>query len=63
MYASSVIPSGGSGQYFQRNTKTTEIGRADITTDVTVNPAPTGGGLPHPNFQPGYGCYYIIYIP
>lgn len=60
-YVSSVIPSGGSGQYFQQTTKTTETGTANITTNVTN--APTGGGLPHQNYQPGYGCYYIIYIP
>lgn len=23
----------------------------------------TGGGLAHSNFQPGLGCYYIMYIP
>lgn len=34
-----------------------------ITVDTTVTVAPTGGGLSHPNFQPGLGCYYIMYIP
>jgi microcystin-dependent protein len=32
-----------------------------VATSVTVNPF--GGGLPHQNNQPAYGCYYIIYIP
>lgn len=32
-----------------------------ITVNVTVDA--TGGGLGHPNFQPGLGCYYIMYIP
>jgi len=60
-YQSSVIPNGGSGQYFVKGTQTTETGTANITTTVTINP--TGGGLAHPNFQPAIGCYYIIYIP
>jgi microcystin-dependent protein len=34
-----------------------------VTVDTSVNVAPTGGGLGHPNFQPGLGCYYIMYIP
>jgi microcystin-dependent protein/predicted transcriptional regulator len=32
-----------------------------VGTTITVNSA--GGGLAHPNFQPGLGCYYIMYIP
>lgn len=28
---------------------------------ITIDP--TGGGLSHDNFQPGYAAYYIIYIP
>lgn len=38
------------------NSKTTGI------TVATTNSS-TGGGLAHPNFQPGLGCYYIMYIP
>lgn len=38
------------------NSKTTGI------TVATTNSS-TGGGLGHPNFQPGLGCYYIMYIP
>jgi len=34
-----------------------------ITVDTEVTVDPTGGGLSHPNFQPGLGCYYIMYIP
>lgn len=33
------------------------------TIDVSVAVGSTGGGLGHPNFQPGLGCYYIMYIP
>ena len=38
------------------NTATTGIG-------VSVAIGSTGGGLGHPNYQPGLGCYYIMYIP
>ena len=34
-----------------------------ITVATTVTVASAGGGLSHPNFQPGLGCYYIMYIP
>lgn len=30
---------------------------------VSVAIGSTGGGLPHTNYQPGLGCYYIMYIP
>lgn len=39
------------------NSKTTGI----TITDKAISS--TGGGLAHPNFQPGLGCYYIMYIP
>jgi microcystin-dependent protein len=47
------------------------VGVADIgltspnKSNVTVSTAigSTGGGLPHNNYQPGLGCYYIMYIP
>jgi microcystin-dependent protein len=32
-----------------------------VSTSVTINS--TGGGLAHNNYQPGLGCYYIMYIP
>ena len=32
-----------------------------VNTNVTINSA--GGGLAHNNYQPGLGCYYIMYIP
>lgn len=31
------------------------------THNITVQA--TGGGASHPNYQPGRGCYYIMYIP
>ena len=40
--------------------KTTDVSQ-NVSTTVTINP--TGGGLPHNNYQPGIGAYYIIYIP
>jgi microcystin-dependent protein len=39
------------------NSKTTGI----TITDKAISS--TGGGLAHSNFQPGLGCYYIMYIP
>lgn len=39
----------------------TSPNKSDVTVS-TVNDA-TGGGLPHANYQPGLGCYYIMYIP
>ena len=33
------------------------------TLSVGVSLADTGGGQGHSNWQPGYGAYYIIYIP
>lgn len=33
------------------------------TLSVGVSLADTGGGQDHANWQPGYGAYYIIYIP
>lgn len=32
-----------------------------ISVSTSINA--TGGGLGHPNYQPGIGCYYIMYIP
>ena len=38
------------------NSKTTGI-------SINITNSSTGGGLAHNNFQPGLGCYYIMYIP
>ncbi len=37
----------------------------DVTLSASSTPTiqPAGGGVPHDNFQPGLGSYYIIYIP
>jgi len=35
----------------------------DVTLAVSVTNANAGGSFPHPNFQPGIGCFYIMYIP
>jgi microcystin-dependent protein len=61
IYQASVVPSGGSGEYFIRGTKTTETGTANITTVMTN--AAQGGGAPHTNIQPVVACHWIIYIP
>jgi len=34
-----------------------------LTASTTVTIASQGGGESHPNFQPGLGCYFIMYIP
>ena len=38
-------------------------GEVTQTLSVSVSNADTGGGASHANWQPGYGAYYIIYIP
>ena len=43
------------------STTTTETAVTGVTVAVSVGS--TGGGLAHPNYQPGLGCYYIMYIP
>jgi len=35
----------------------------DTILTVAVTNASAGGSFPHPNFQPGIGCFYIMYIP
>lgn len=40
---------------------TTNTAVTGVSVAVSVGSA--GGGLGHPNFQPGLGCYYIMYIP
>lgn len=57
-------PSGGAGDSSRDGVQaelTTNTALTGITVDVTVGS--TGGGLSHPNVQPGLGCYYIMYIP
>ena len=34
-----------------------------ISAATTITASPTGGDQSHINYQPGYGSYYIIYIP
>ena len=41
----------------------TEPAMTGISISTTVTVASAGGGLGHPNYQPGLGCYYIMYIP
>jgi len=40
---------------------TTNSASTGISVSVTIGS--TGGGLGHNNYQPGLGCYYIMYIP
>jgi microcystin-dependent protein len=58
---------GGSGTIAVGNLSPKDILSDTKTTGITVSTnvvnANAGGGLPHPNFQPGLGCYYIMYIP
>ena len=55
----------GYGLVNPTNTSAT-VGLSSKTTtgiSISISNDPTGGGLGHPNFQPGLGCYYIMYIP
>jgi len=59
-----VINPSGAGEGSRTSvpeTKTTSTAMTGISVSVSV--ASTGGGLGHPNYQPGLGCYYIMYIP
>lgn len=42
---------------------TNPIGLTSSAEDADISLASTGGGLSHNNYQPGIGCYYIMYIP
>lgn len=57
---------GNLGYSFKGSNNTPTLGRtsaADATTTTTVTLAAQGGGEAHINYQPGLGCYYIMYIP
>lgn len=56
--AEAAISGEGSGNGKIYNTSASSTGLT-VTTTVGV----TGSGLPHNNYQPGKGLYYIIYIP
>lgn len=55
----------GYGLVNPTNTAATVGLTSNSTTAISINitNSSTGGGLGHPNFQPGLGCYYIMYIP
>ena len=57
--------SGGSGGFGVGggSTQPTSSSVTGVTVSTSVNVANAGGGLGHNNFQPGLGCYYIMYIP
>lgn len=61
----SVSPSGSDCFDWQSKERIDVVDTATtgITVSTTVTVASAGGGLSHPNFQPGLGCYYIMYIP
>jgi len=61
----SVSPSGSDVFDWQSKARVDVVDTAQtgVTVDTTVTVASAGGGLSHPNFQPGLGCYYIMYIP
>lgn len=39
------------------------VDNAVTNISVSTSIQSTGGGQSHPNYQPGLGCYYIMYIP
>jgi microcystin-dependent protein len=50
--------------YVPTATGITETALSGVTVKTqTVTIASEGGNGAHPNFQPGIGCYYIMYIP
>jgi microcystin-dependent protein len=51
-----------SGQKTMRSGSGTFV-TGDTTLAVEVVNASAGGSSSHPNFQPGIGCFYIMYIP
>jgi len=51
-----------SGQKTMRSGSGTFV-TGDTTLTVSVTNASAGGSFPHPNYQPGIGCFYIMYIP
>lgn len=50
-----------SGAVGTPNIGVTSANKSDVTVATSIGS--TGGGLPHNNYQPGLGCYYIMYIP
>jgi microcystin-dependent protein len=50
-----------SGAVGTPNIGATSENKSDVTVDTVIGS--TGGGLAHTNYQPGLGCYYIMYIP
>lgn len=59
--AGTLYARGSSGSNFLKFPETTTT--SSSPTNVSVSIGSTGGGLGHSNFQPGLGCYYIMYIP
>ena len=51
------------GSQFLKFPEVTNTSSSTTGISVSVAIGSTGGGLPHPNYQPGLGCYYIMYIP
>lgn len=57
---------GTSGDLMDMNgikSSSTSTNTAFTGVSVAVSVGSTGGGLAHANYQPGLGCYYIMYIP
>lgn len=50
-----------SGAVGTANIGLTSPNKSTTTVDTVIGS--TGGGLAHPNYQPGIGCYYIMFIP
>jgi microcystin-dependent protein len=50
-----------SGAVGTANIGVTSPNKSTVVVDTVIGS--TGGGLAHSNYQPGLGCYYIMYIP
>jgi len=57
-----AIGAGSTGATIPVDT-TVNAASVTLTAATTVTVASQGGSESHPNFQPGLGCYYIMYIP
>jgi len=64
-FVSGKVTPTGTGSTGSTTPVNTTLTSADVnlTAATTVTVADQGAGQSHPNFQPGLGCYYIMYIP
>ena len=64
-FVTGKVTATGTGSTGSTTPVNTTLTSADVnlTAATTITVADQVGGQSHPNFQPGLGCYYIMYIP